>query len=402
MSAFDDPEYSALLSARVRENREKVAGLRLWNPDDDLPLENGQDRNQPRRFQLTQFSEIHDMPGPAYTVDKLIPRRGVVVVWGKPKCGKTFWTFDLEMHVALGRTYRGMKVEHGEVLHIACEGVAGLAMRKEAWRLHHIRADPATVDAIDAARFHLCKDTALDLIKDVDTLISDIVAQIGDRPIRIITIDTLNRSLRGSENSDEDMADYVRAATLLAEQFQCAVILIHHCGHNEARPRGHSSLLGAVDALIEIKKDDLGSVRSEVEELRDGPTGQTTVSRLEVVDVIHDENGTMITSCVIVENNAEQGARKNGAPCKKPKPSPLGEKFYNALNDALCTSAAKPRNQSAGRPSVTEDEWHRELVRLGLVDDNKSNRTRAKISKYRSELIAANRIAFNGGIVWAL
>ena len=27
-----------------------------------------------------------------------IPRVGLVVVWGPPKCGKSFWAFDLAMH----------------------------------------------------------------------------------------------------------------------------------------------------------------------------------------------------------------------------------------------------------------------------------------------------------------
>jgi RecA-family ATPase len=208
------------------------------------------------RFKFTQFRDIKIGTAPAYVVDGMIPRLGVVVLWGRPKCGKTFWALDLEMHIALGWLYRGQRVEQGEVLHIACEGVAGVSARKEAWRLAHIKGKaPGEIEFIEACPFHLCRDTALDLIKDVDNVVADITLQFGDRPIRAITIDTLNRSLKGSESKDDDMAAYVRAATLLAETFQCVVIIIHHCGHTEARPRGHSSLLGAVDALIEINKD---------------------------------------------------------------------------------------------------------------------------------------------------
>jgi hypothetical protein len=285
-------------------------------------------------------------------------------------------------------------------------------MRKEAWRLHHIKGQDAdAIEQIDAAPFHLCKDTALDLIKDVDTVVHDIVAQFGDRPIKIITIDTLNRSLRGSESRDEDMAAYVRAATMLAEKFQCAVIIIHHCGHNEERPRGHSSLLGAVDALIEIKKDESGLVRSEVEEMRDGPTGQTTVSRLEVVDVIHDINGELITSCVIVEDTAAapEQQRKGGS---KP-PSPMAQKFYDALANAAA-DLSKVRPGSFGKPSITTDEWRRRLQRDGLLpplpsaDDDKAtctkvrNQRNALVSKYQRELILADWICCNNDVVWSI
>jgi hypothetical protein len=350
------------------------------------------------RFQFTRFRDIELGDEPVYAVDKLIPRHGVAVVWGKPKCGKTFWTFDLEMHIALGWPYRDMSVEQGEVLHIACEGGPGLAMRKEAWRLHHVHdADPDTIEQIENAPFHLCKATALDLIKDVNAVVSDIAAQFANIPIKVITIDTLNRSLRGSESRDEDMAAYIRAATLLSEQFQCVVIIIHHCGHNEERPRGHSSLLGALDCLIEVKKDEQGLVYSEVEEMRDGPSGKATTNHLEVVDVKHDVNGELITSCVIV-GDTSQGGGKPGKSNKRP-PSPKALRFYDALTDALCV-AARICSQSAGRLSVTQEEWNREIIRLGLVDGDKAKSMSALISKYRLELLASGWIGFNGGIVW--
>jgi hypothetical protein len=37
-------------------------------------------------------------------------------------------------------------------------------------------------------------------------------------------------------------AEYIR------DQFKCLVIIVHHCGIDETRPRRHTSLPGAVDA----------------------------------------------------------------------------------------------------------------------------------------------------------
>src|SRR5262245_471748 len=129
------------------------------------------------RFRFTSFREILLSTTAAYVVQGLIPRLGVTVWWGKPKCGKTFSIFDIEMHIALGWPYRGRRVEQGTVLHIACEGVAELAARKEAWRLHYIASYPA--EEIDAADFYLCKETTLDLIADVNAVASAIAAQFG-------------------------------------------------------------------------------------------------------------------------------------------------------------------------------------------------------------------------------
>jgi hypothetical protein len=49
-----------------------------------------------------RFRDIKLGKEPGYLINGLIPREGLIVVWGPPKCGKTFWVFDLMMHVAPG------------------------------------------------------------------------------------------------------------------------------------------------------------------------------------------------------------------------------------------------------------------------------------------------------------
>jgi AAA domain len=337
----------------------------------------------------------------------MLPRVGVAIVWGKPKSGKTFWVFDLEMHIALGWDYRGRRVEQGNVLHIACEGVAGLGTRKEAWRLHHIQSKNVDeIELVDEAPFYLCQQTALDLIADLEKVSTDILVQFGDRPIRVITIDTLNRSLRGSESKDEDMGAYLRAAIWLADKFQCLVLIIHHCGWNEDRPRGHSSLLGNSDTLIEIKKDADGAVCSTVEEMRDGPSGAQTRSHLMVVDVTYDDNNNPITSCVIVETDPATN-KSNTKTQKATDVSPRGKLFFNALANAAATPGIGLNHYEAGnRMAITKDQWIAELERRGCLDpakadDKEANKNRRTLlSKYRLELLAAKWMACNGQIVW--
>jgi hypothetical protein len=50
------------------------------------------------------------------------------------------------------------------------------------------------------------------------------------------------------------------------------VIIVHHCGYNDSRMRGHSSLPGAVDASLAITRE--GDVATmAVEYMRDGAEG---------------------------------------------------------------------------------------------------------------------------------
>jgi RecA-family ATPase len=68
-------------------------------------------------------------------------------------------------------------------------------------------------------------------------------------------LDTLNRSLGGSESSDEDMSAYVvRASDAIRDEFDCVVPIVHHCGIDGTRPRGHTSLTGAADAQVAVKR----------------------------------------------------------------------------------------------------------------------------------------------------
>jgi hypothetical protein len=54
------------------------------------------------RFKLMSFCDLKPGLEPLYLVDELIPVAGLVDVWGKAKCYKSFWTLDVMLHVAMG------------------------------------------------------------------------------------------------------------------------------------------------------------------------------------------------------------------------------------------------------------------------------------------------------------
>jgi RecA-family ATPase len=215
---------------------------------DDDPF--GRLKSKPPRFKLKPFDATKISITPNYLIKGILPRSGLVVVWGPPKCGKSFWTFDLVMHVAVDREYRGHKVHGGAVVYLALEGGSGFAARIEAWRRHHL------ADHRGAVPFYLI-DVAVNLVADRNALIAAIREQLAGQRVVTIVIDTLNRSLAGSENKDEDMAAYIRAADAIRAAFDCTVIIIHHCGTAGNRPRGHTSLSGASRRLPRLPHGDL-------------------------------------------------------------------------------------------------------------------------------------------------
>jgi RecA-family ATPase len=247
-------------------------------------------------FHLTRFGDVSLDLLNSYLVKNLVPNGGLVVVWGPPKCGKSFWTFDLVMHVARGIPYRGRRVQQRIVVYVALEGDKGFRRRIEAYKRHHGLSD---------APFYLITDP-IDLVRDDKTLIDNIKQQTPATPVAVV-IDTLNRSMSGSESSDEDMAAYIKAADAVRAAFGCTVIIVHHCGVDGSRPRGHTSLTGAADAQIAVSRDDpTNEVVVTLEWLKDGAEGDVITSRLELIELGLDEDGEQTTSCVIVAAETEQ------------------------------------------------------------------------------------------------
>jgi hypothetical protein len=163
----------------------------------------------------------------------------------------------------------------------------------------------------------------------------------------------------GSESNDEDMTAYVKAGDALRMVFDCAVVIVHHCGHEGTRPRGHSSLMGACDAQIAVKRDAADNIIATVELMKDGPQGGEFASRLEVVEFGTDDDGDIITSCVITPVEGLQPSAKASAGIKLTK---AAKNALSALNNAIdeCGEVPPASNHiPAGMKCVKADQWAR-------------------------------------------
>jgi hypothetical protein len=330
-------------------------------------------------------------------VKGILPRTGLAVIWGPPKCGKSFKTFDISMHIALGWEYRGRKVRQGPIVYCAVEGGHGFRKRIEAWRLHHAAQFRGPVP------FWLI-DVPIDLIKDHKALIADIRAQTGGVIPVAVVIDTLNRSLNGSESDDEDMAKYMRAADAIRSDFNCVTPIVHHCGIAGSRPRGHTSLSGACDAQIAVVKDEDGNVTFTVEYMKDDDAGTVVISELKVVQVGTDDDGDPITSCVCIPAKGAAGAASATGTSKPGKKlTPLQVAALRSLTDCLADMGKVPPASNhipSGVPCVTMDEWREYLFRHSVINRASSGH-RKQFQRLHVALKNAGVIGIWNELVWA-
>lgn len=326
--------------------------------EDFIPLDEAERRvrqkssAQPRnRIHLIPFDSIALSTERNYILKGVIPDEGLTVIWGPPKCGKSFFTCDIALHVALGWEWRGKRVKAGPVVYVAAEGAHGFRARIAAFRSERMPEEVSPVP------FYLVP-VALDLIGEHLQLVGAIRETLGTVQPALVVIDTLNRTLCGSENSDEDMSDYIKAADALRDAFSCAVVVVHHCGIEGSRPRGHTSLTGAVDAQIAVRKTTAGTITATVELLKDGQEGETFGSTLRVVDVGEDDDSDPITSCVI--EPAESVAQaKNGTKTTGQAGVALNllRKLIDEIGDDPPNCAQIPRAKRVVRLDNWRDYW---------------------------------------------
>ncbi|HWL06442.1 MAG TPA: AAA family ATPase [Xanthobacteraceae bacterium] len=339
------------------------------------------------KFRLVPFEQIKvDLERRPYLVKGLLPNTGLSAIWGPPKCGKSFWALDVGMHIALGWEYRGRRVQGGPVVYVALEGSEGFKARIEAFRRRHqvTRADFFLITA------------PLNMVAERGALVADIRAQLGDIRPAAVFIDTLNRSLKGSESKDEDMAAYISAAEEIAAAFACHVPIVHHCGVDASRPRGHTSLTGAVEAQIAVKREGEG-FSVTLEYMKDGPEGDTLNLRLEQVVVGADPDGDDITTCIVEDSSPAAKARQRVKLAQMPAAG------LRQLHECLAESG-KPSTPSehvpAGVTCVTLDAWKDRMVAAGIL--NAEGNPREQFRRIRVTLINAGLIGVWEGSAWSV
>lgn len=254
------------------------------------------------KFELLQAGAFIARPAPGWIIKNLIPRADLIVLYGESGSGKTFVILDITMAIARGVPWRGLKVKAGRVVYIAAEGGGGFRNRLKAYGMQH-GVDLSTLPfyVIHAAPNFLMKE-------DVAEVAKAIKASAG---ADIIVVDTFAQVTPGAnENAAEDMGRALRHARMMSDATGATVIMVHHSGKDASKgARGWSGIRAAADAELEVVRDgDQRALRTTKQ--KDGDDSAQWGFRLEPVTIDLDEDGDIVTSCVIAEGELPQKADK--------------------------------------------------------------------------------------------
>ena len=130
--------------------------------------------------------------------------------------------------------------------------------------------------------------------------------------------------------------------------------------------------------------------------MKDGPEGATIASRLEQAEVGIDEDGDLITSCIVVPVEGPISA----APANR-KHSGKQRLALDCLADLVVDGKPLPPewNMPTGIFAVPAFKWRAEPESRGILDTESSN-PRARWQELKTGLMACNAVSERDGAVW--
>ncbi len=246
------------------------------------------------RYKLLGSDGLRALPPLAWRVRGVLPASGVAALYGPSASGKSFLALDVAAAIAEGSPWFGCRVTPAPVVYACLEGEAGFRLRVAAWEARNDRTQPDALRIV-LQGFHLAD------ARDVLDLAA--VVPAGG----VLFLDTLNRAAPlADENSSRDMGAILEAVKALQAATGGLVVLVHHTGKDSAKGlRGHSSLFAAMDAAVEVSRND-DRREWRVAKSKDGADGISHRFRLAVVELGTDEHGDPVTSCVVEADQTAQ------------------------------------------------------------------------------------------------
>ena len=312
-----DNRGKQMMMAKIHSTHTKISGMLargepLNTPDFTTSYEKSDPAELP--LPLEFWDQLGDIDPPFDFVEGLLTDGEMSVVYGETNVGKTFYTLDLAVHVALGREYMGREVAQGAVCYVAAEGGGSIRKRIKAFQIKHEIEDaplaiiPAAVNLMDARG-------------DVERIIEacDIIQKKYDMPVRLVVIDTLSRVMAsGNENAPEAMTATIATIDTIRFATGAHTMVVHHSGKSKAAgARGHSSLPAATTTEIELEKITEKSSVAKVKKQRDLELGQEMGFSLEVIEVGIDARGKPTTSCVVKPVDIEANDNRRLTPSEQ-------------------------------------------------------------------------------------
>jgi len=200
-------------------------------------------------------------------VEGLLYENDTMMIVAPPKMSKTVFSVQLACNISSGTPFLGILdiPKPCRVLYIATE------MKDEELKDRFIRTAKHVTTVPDNLILVCTKGSAFKLNTQMGHTLMDILIQdIRANPPKVIFIDSVYKAFHGSLKDDDSVNEFLTEVDRISAEFDAAVVLVHHLKkasrdmyNNEHRASdadtyGSQFLLGAVDQVVRLEKDNQG------------------------------------------------------------------------------------------------------------------------------------------------
>lgn len=215
----------------------------------------------------TQLREL-DIPERECFIKPWMMRGSITLIFAPTKVGKTWFSLSIAAALARGAGMLGWEVPCPKsVLYV--DGEMSLAELKG--RIGMLINDDGPVHLLASERVAQAVGGPLDISCERDQRWLEKAIEACKAEVLILdNLSSLVRDMDENDNSSPALETIIRWLVRLRHMGR-AVILVHHAGHNERRPRGASRLMGVVDSVVRLAREsaqDQGQFTISFEHLR--------------------------------------------------------------------------------------------------------------------------------------
>lgn len=248
-----------------------------------------------------------------WAVKGVIPEQGIGFFYGASQAFKSFITLDYCLHRAYGMKWLGRKTKQAIPVYLAAEGGAGLMRRIHAW--HQARGMDWRNCAMRVVIVPLTLRTHARTLREA-------IQAAGIEPGDVV-IDTMSQTFTGDENSNDQVAEFLRIlGTELRDLLACTVSIVHHTGKAGDTLRGASAMFNNTDFVLAVSRDGKELLATiDFQKTKDSETPDPQTFELTVQQLGKDEDGDAITSLAarhlnnadaLIEAHKREGAAGRG------------------------------------------------------------------------------------------
>lgn len=234
---------------------------------------------------------------PVEIVRGLLSEKDFSFIYGPPGTGKSFIAIHMGLSIAHGMPFLGHETIKRPVLYVAAEAGGSVRNRIYAWKSHFDKMD-------EPADFGLIAQ-AIDL-RDPKGGVKELIESVNETGWKngLLFVDTMNRSIGGAdENDNQDVGHFMHHLGEITRHTSFGCCVVHHSGKDQSKGlRGHSSLFGNADTVLEVNGNRIAARKQKDREL-----GAAIPFALKPIRL--DTEFGSITSCVI-----EGGVNADGFP----------------------------------------------------------------------------------------